>query len=162
MGDIHEPVREIPASPLDLVRETKDLERGFNGRLWVEGVTVRVGRPIAEEDESVVVSVHDKRTVLAEPSKPLDFAVGMKNAIGEGELGAGVVDEITEWNGEGSDGGIVMKLERAGRPSLLSSVDGELAIVWDVCPDLDYRMGVELSGCCGCGESEVTGMKGDV
>jgi hypothetical protein len=123
---------------------------------------VRVGSPIAEEDESVIVSVHDKRTILAEFSEPLDMAVGMENAIGEGELGAGVVDEILEWNGEGSDGGIVLEFERAGRPFLLSSADGELAIVWDVSPNLNYRTRVELSGWNSGGESEMADMKGDV
>ena len=69
----------------------------------------------------------------------------MKNAIGEGELGAGGMDEIEEWNGERSDGGILLlELEGAGGPFLLLfSAD---AIVWNIRPDLDCRTSVELSG----------------
>ena len=121
-----------------------------------------VGRPVAEEDESVVVSIHDERTVLAIFSQPLDSAVGMKNAVGEGKLGAGGMNEILEWNGEGSDGGVFLKLERAGRPFLLSSVGRGLAIVWDVGPDLNCRAGVGLAGDESGGEGEMAGMKGDV
>lgn len=95
-------------------------------------MTVGAGDPITEEDESVVVSVHDKRTILAVFSKPFDSTVVMENAIGERKLGAGCMDEILEWNGEGSDGGIVLKLERAGCPALLSSVGRGLAIVRNV------------------------------
>ena len=117
---MYEPVRKIPATPLDLVRETGDQEGRFDGRLGGEGVDVRVVRPIAQEDEPVVVFVHDKRTILAVFSKPFDSVVGMENAIGEGKLGAGRMIEILKWNGEGSDGGIVLKCERAGSPGLLS------------------------------------------
>ena len=88
-----------------------------------------VGGPVAEEDEPVVVSVHDKGAVLSKVTEPLDAAVGMKNAVGEGELGAGGVDEIGEWNGERDGGGILVGLEGAGGPFLLFSV---AAIVWDV------------------------------
>lgn len=89
--------------------------------------------PIAEEDESVIVSVHDKRTILAVFPEPLDSTVGKKNAVSERKLGAEGVDEILEWNGEGADGGIFMKLERAGYPGLLLSLGWRgLVIVWDV------------------------------
>ena len=79
--------------------------------------------PVAEEDESVVVSVHDKRTILSKVTEPLEAAVGMKNAVGKGELGAGGVDEIGKWNGEFGGGGILAGLEGAGGPFLLFSVD---------------------------------------
>ena len=133
VGDECRPVREIPTTPLDLIRETEDLEGRFDGRLGGEGEGgKRVTSPITEEDESVVVSVRDKRTILAVFTEPLESTVGMKDAIGEGKLGAGRMDEILEWNGEGSEGRVFLKFERAGRPVLLCSVDGRLAIVWDV------------------------------
>ena len=116
--------REIPATPLYLVRKTEDLEGGLDSRLWGENI----GRPVAEEDESVVISVHDKGAVLFKISEPLDVSVGMEDAVGEGKLGAGRMDEIEEWNGEGSDGSILLEFEGAGGPALLFS----LAIVWDV------------------------------
>lgn len=95
-------------------------------------MAVRVCGPVTKKDESVIVSVHDKGAVPSELSEPLDLTVGMKNAVGEGELRAGWMDEILEWNGESSDGGIFFKLERAGRPFLLSSVGGRATIVWDI------------------------------
>ena len=70
-----------------------------------------IGRPVAEENESIVVSVHDKGAVLAKVAEPLDGSVGMKNAIGERKLRAAGMDEIKEWNGERSDGGILLELE---------------------------------------------------
>lgn len=120
------------------------------------------GGPVAKEDEPVVVSVHDKGAVLPIVAEPLDLAVGMKNAVGEGELGAGGVDEVEERNGERSDGGILAELEGAGGPVLLSSVDGRLAIVWDVCPDLNGRTSVELPVPYGRGERELAVMERDV
>ena len=95
-------------------------------------MAVKVGSPTTEEDESVIVFVDDESTILAVFPQPLDLAVGMKNAISEGKLGAGLVDEILEWNGEGSDGGIGLEFERAGCPILLSSADGGVVIVRDV------------------------------
>ena len=122
-----------------------------------------VGGPVAEEDEPVVVSVHDKGAVLSKVSEPLDSAVGMKNAVGKGELGAGGVDEIEERNGERSDGGICVELEGAGGPVLLFSADcRRLAIVWDVRPDLDCRAGVGVPVCQGRGEGELAGVGRDV
>jgi hypothetical protein len=121
-----------------------------------------VGRPVAKEDESVVVSVHDERAILAKVSEPVHSAVGMKNAIGERKLGAGGVDEIEKWNGERSDGSILLELEGAGGPALLFSADGRLAIVWDIRPDLNCRTGVELSGRYGRGKGEMASMKWDV
>ena len=92
-----------------------------------------VGGPVAEEDEPVIVSVHDKRAVLSKVSEPLDTAVGMKNAVGERKLGAGGVNEIEERNVQISDGSILVELEGAGGPSLLLfSADWRLAIVWDI------------------------------
>ena len=79
--------------------------------------------PVAKEDESVVVSVRDKRAILSKVTEPLDSTVGMKNAVGKGELGAGGVDEIGKWNGEFGGGGILAELEGAGGPFLLFSVD---------------------------------------
>lgn len=52
-------------------------------------MTERVGRPVTEEDKPVIVSVYDKRAVLSVVPEPLNSAVGMKNAICEGELGVG-------------------------------------------------------------------------
>lgn len=121
-----------------------------------------VGSPVTEKDESVIVSVHDKRTIFSEFSEPLDSAVGVKNAVGEGKLGAEWVDEILEWNGERSDGGISVELERAGRPVLLFSIDGRLAIVWNIRPNLNGRTSVELSFGYSCGECDLAGMKGDI
>ena len=86
-------------------------------------MTQRVCGPISKEDEPIVVSVYDKGAVHSKVAKPLYAAVGMKNAIGEGELGAGGEDEIGEWNGEGSGGGILVELERAGGPFLLFPVE---------------------------------------
>ena len=79
--------------------------------------------PVAKEDESVVVSVHDKGAVLSKVTEPLDSAVGMKNAVGKGELGAGGVDEVGKWNGEFGGGGVLAELEGAGGPFLLFWVD---------------------------------------
>ena len=126
-----EPGGEIPTAPLYLIREAEDLEGGFDSRLGGED-GAEVGRPAAKEDEPIVVSVHDKRTVSSKVSEPLNAPVGMKDAIGEGELGAGGMDEIKEWNGERSDGRVLLELEGAGEPALLFSADGSLAIVWDV------------------------------
>lgn len=116
--------------------------------------------PVAEEDEPIVVSVHDKGAVPPELSKPLDVSVGMKDAIGEGKLGAERMDEVEEWNGEGSDGSILFELEGAGRPRLLFS--RRLAIVCDICPNLNDRTGVELPVFHRRSEREMAGMKGDV
>ena len=79
--------------------------------------------PVAKENESVVVSVHDERTILSKVTEPLDSAVGMKNAVGKGELGAGGVDEIGKRNGEFGGGSILAELEGAGGPFLLFPVD---------------------------------------
>ena len=87
----------------------------------------------------------------------------MKNAIGEGELGAGWMDEVEEWNGDGSDGSVLLELEGAGGPVLLLfSADAWLAIVWYIRPDLDDRTRVELSGFYRGREGEMTRMRGDV
>lgn len=160
---ICEPIGKIPTTPLYLIPETEDLERGLGSRFWGEDVSEVVGRPIAKEDESIVVSVDDKGAVPLEISQPLDRTVGMKNAIGEGELGAGWMDQVEEWNGERSDGGILLELEGAGGPVLLLfSADARLAIVWYIRPNLNDRTGVELSGFYRGGEGELTGMRGDV
>jgi hypothetical protein len=152
-------VREIPTTPLYLIRETEDLERGLDGRLWGEDVAKVICGPVAEEDESVVVSVHDKGTIPLKISEPLDASVGMKNAVGKGKLRAGGKEEILEWNGERSDGSILLEFEGTGGPALLFSADGRLAIVRDIRPNLNRRTSVEPPG---DGEGEMTGMKGDV
>ena len=121
-----------------------------------------VGGPVTEEDESVVVSVYDKRSVVSRVSEPLDASVGMKDAVGEGKLRAGGMDQVAEWNGEGSDGGILVEFEGAGGPALLFSADGRLAIVWNVRPYLNGRTGVEPSARHRRGERELAGVKGDV
>lgn len=123
-GRVTAPVGKIPATPLNLIRESQDLEWGFDCGLGGEGVTERVCSPITEEDESVIVSVHDKRTVLAVFSKPLNTAVGMKDAVSEGKVRTvRIMEERLEWNGQISRRRIVLKFEGAGRPFLLFSLD---------------------------------------
>lgn len=129
--EIGEPIGKIPAVPLNLVPEAKHLE-AFDSRLGGEGVAEAAGGPIAEEDESVVVSVGDRSPVLAIFTEPFYRAVGTEDAIGERKLGAGWVDEIVEWNGEGSDGGIVAEIEGTGGPALSFATVGRRAIVWDI------------------------------
>jgi len=122
-----------------------------------------VGGPIAKEDEPIVVSVYDKGAVVSGVSKPLDASVGMKDAVGEGKLRAGGMDQVVEWNGEGSDGGILVEFEGAGGPALLFSADGRLvAIVWNVRPYLNGRTGVEPSARHGRSERELARVEGDV
>ena len=121
-----------------------------------------VGGPVAKEDESVVVSVYDKGAVVSGVSEPLNASVGMKDAVGKGKLRAGGMDQVVEWNGEGSDGGILVEFEGAGGPALLFSADGRLAIVWNVRPYLNGRTGVEPSARHGRSERELAGVEGDV
>jgi len=119
--------------------------------------------PVAKEDEPIVVSVYDKGAVVFGVSEPLDASVGMKDAVGEGKLRAGGMDQVVEWNGEGSDGGILVEFEGAGGPALLFSADdGRLAIVWNVRPYLNGRTGVEPSARYGHSERELAGVEGDV
>lgn len=90
------------------------------------------GGPVAEEDESVVVSVSDKRAVLAKVAEPFYGAVRMENAIGERKLSAGRMYEIVEWNGEGGDGGIIVEFKGTSGPAFSFATVGRMAIVWDI------------------------------
>ena len=117
------------------------------------------GGPVAEEDESVVVSVGDKRAVLAKVAEPFYGAVGMENAVGERKLSAGRMNEIVEWNGEGGDGSIIVEFEGTSGPAFSFATVGRMAIVWDIRPDLNCA---QLCGSCRGGEGEMAGVEGDV